>query len=109
MTQQTEVQWSDAEKATAKAALKSAYDREISALIQNIRQQASSIETTEEVWQLHDYLSARRHDIDGKYDDREDFLTFTLSRLVKEGLLELSEIQALSADKKAKVNILTRM
>ncbi len=109
MTQQTEVQWSEAEKTVAQAALKSAYDREVEALIQNIREKASLIETTEEVWQLHDYLSGRRHDIDGKYDDREDFLTFTLSRLVKEGLLALDDIKELSADKRAKVSILTRM
>ncbi|NEP16039.1 MAG: hypothetical protein F6J97_03950, partial [Leptolyngbya sp. SIO4C1] len=36
-------------------------------------------------------------------------LTFTLSRLVKDGWLELSELEDLSADKRAKISLLTRM
>jgi len=34
---------------------------------------------------------------------------FTLSGLVKEGLLQLSELEGLAADKRAKVSLLTRM
>lgn len=109
MTQQSEVQWSETEKAVAEVALKKAYDREVEALIKRVKEQSSAVATTEDVWQLHDFLSARRHEIDGKYDERESFLTFTLSRLLKDGLIETSDISELSPDKRAKVNILTRM
>ena len=78
-------------------------------LIRRVRENASKISDLENVWQLHDFLSARRHDIDGKYDGREAFLMFTLSGLVKEGLLQLSELEGLAADKRAKVSLLTRM
>jgi hypothetical protein len=106
---QVENHWSVTEKTAAEAALKKAYDREIEALLEYVRETSSKILQSEDVWQLHDFLSARRHDIDGKYDNRESFLVFTLSKLVKDGLLELSELEGLSADKRAKVSILTRM
>lgn len=109
MTQQTEVQWSITEKKIAEAALKKAYDSEVEALIKSVQQRVSLITEPEDVWQLHDFLSASRHDIEGKYDDREPFLLYTLSRLVKDGWLELSELVELAPDKRAKVNILTRM
>ena len=109
MTQQTEVQWSQKERDIVEAALKKAYEREVEDLIRGVREQASLVSTTEQIWHLHDFLSAKRHEIDGKYDDREPFLIFTLSRLIKDELLDMSELEGLAADKRAKVKILTRM
>ncbi|MCM1985387.1 hypothetical protein [Lyngbya confervoides] len=109
MTQQAEIYWSSEEKIIVKTALENAYAREVSALVEDVRQRATQLTGTEEVWQLHDFLSARRHDIDGKYDDRESFLLYTLSRLVKDGWLDLSELVGLEPGKRAKVNLLTRM
>lgn len=109
MTQQTEVKWSSAEKRIAEAALKKAHASEVAALIKNVKETVSLITAPEEIWQLHDFLSASRHDIEGKYDDREPFLLYTLSRLVKDGWLELSELAELEPDKRAKVSILTKM
>lgn len=106
---QVENQWSVTEKTAAEAALKKAYDREIAALLEYVRDTSAKVSQSEDVWQLHDFLSARRHDIDGKYDSRDSFLVFTLSKLIKDGLLELSELEDLSPDKRAKVSILTRM
>jgi hypothetical protein len=109
MNQQTGIDWDSAEKNVAEAALEKAYSREVEALICGVRDRAKSISLLDEVWQLHDFLSARRHEIDGKYDREESSLVFTLSRLVKDGWLELSELEGLDAGKRAKVGILTRM
>ncbi|MBE9066013.1 hypothetical protein IQ260_05040 [Leptolyngbya cf. ectocarpi LEGE 11479] len=109
MMQQAEIHWSDNEKKVAEIALKKAYDQEVKALIEGVREKANLISLTEDVWQLHDFLSAKRHEIDGKYDDREPFLMYTLSRLVKDGLLALSDLAELEADKQAKISLLTRM
>ncbi|EDX82943.1 hypothetical protein S7335_121 [Synechococcus sp. PCC 7335] len=108
-TTQTDGQWSNEERRIAESALKKAYRKETEALIANIRENAANVTQLEDVWQLHDFLSAKRHDIDGKYDDREDFLMFTLSKLIKTGLLDKSDLQGLAADKRAKVTVLTRM
>ncbi len=107
--QQADIQWSPEERSIAESALNRAHDREITAIIDCVRERASKISQVEDVWQLHDFLSARRHDIDGKYDDRESFLIFTLSKLIKDKLLNLSELKGLAADKRAKVSVLTRM
>lgn len=106
---QAGIHWSQSEKTIAQTALQTAYQRETGALIQNIREQATQITLLDEVWQLHDFLSARRHDVDGKYDASEATLMFTLSRLVKEGWLRLGELEGLEADKRAKVRVLTLM
>ena len=106
---QADVQWSPEEKKIAQEVLQGARNREIEALIENIRENAKLISQIEDVWQLHDYLSAKRHEIDGKYDDRESFLMFTLSRLIKDGLVEISDLSGLTSEKQSKVKILTRM
>ena len=109
MTSKTGLQWSVEEKSIAQAALKHAYKVEAEALIQEIRDKASLISTLDELWQLNNFLSARRHDIDGKYDNQEESLLYALSRLVKEGWLTLSSLEGLSPDKQAKIKVLTLM
>ena len=107
--QQADVQWSDEEKQIARAALKRAYEQEVEALIDSIRKNASKISQLEEVWQLHDFLSAKRHAIDGRYDERDDLLMIPLSSLNKDGLLTKADLTGLTAGTQAKINLLARM
>ena len=107
--QQTDILWSSEDKQVALAAIKKAYNQEVEKLIKTIRENASAVSKLDEVWQLHDYLSAKRHELDCRYDERESFLMFTLSQLIKDGLLDMSEIAQLDAAKKAKVRVLSRM
>ncbi len=109
MGQQEQPQWNHEETKIAKAALEKAHATEIAALIHYVKQQASLVAEPEDVWQLHDFLSAKRHDIDGKYDDRESFLMYTLSKLIKDKLITLTELDGLSADKQTKISLLTRI
>ena len=109
MNQQTETRWDIREKEIAQTALKKAYRIEVETLVQEVKDAAGLIASHEDVWQLHDFLSGRRHDIEGKYDEREEFLMYTLSRLIKDGLLEISDLDGIDAGKKAKINLLTRM
>lgn len=62
-----------------------------------------------ELWQLHDFLSAKRHEIEGKYDYQYSVLLFVFAGLVKEGWLHLNELQGLDKDKLSKVAVLSRM
>lgn len=101
--------WSETEKQAAREAFKRAYDREINSLIEEVRQKAGKIAQIEEVWRLHDFLSARRHEIDGKYDYSYSLLVFVFAGLLKEGWLNLEELQFLERDKLAKVTALARM
>ncbi len=97
------------EREAAQSALMAARQREMETLVAVVRGQADKIESIDDIWRLHDFLSTQRHYIDGKYDDRESGLLFVLSGLVKEGWLTLDELKPLSPAKLAKITALSRM
>ncbi|MGB3558545.1 MAG: hypothetical protein WBA24_08370 [Geitlerinemataceae cyanobacterium] len=105
----SDIDWSKKEQEIAKTVLKNAYLRETRALLEEVRQRASSMAELDEIWHLHDFLSARRHDLDGKYDDRYSGILFVFARLMKEGWLHLEELEGLDTDKLTKVGALSRM
>jgi hypothetical protein len=105
----TEITWSETEEKIAQAAFDKAYQRETTALIAEIHQYSGAIATLDDTWRLHDFLSARRHDIDGKYDYRYPVLLFVFARLVKEKWLDLAELDGLDRDKLAKIASLSLM
>lgn len=107
--QSNETNWSDSEQKIAEQAFKIAYDREINALIQEIRRSAFALSSLDDLWQLHNFLSARRHEIDGKYDYDLSVLMFVFSTLVKQGWLQLDELAGLETIKLAKISALARM
>jgi hypothetical protein len=107
--QETDIKWSKIEKEIAHRAFEQAYEREIHALIQDVRDNAGAIAELSDVWRLHDFLSARRHEIDGKYDYRYSRLVFVFAQLVREGWLSLEELEGLQPDKLAKIRALMLM
>ncbi|WP_171974680.1 hypothetical protein [Leptolyngbya sp. 'hensonii'] len=107
--QVNDVHWSDAEQNIAQQAFHNAYERETQALIQEIQEHASRVSTLEDIWQLHNFLSARRHEIDGKYDYSYPALLFVFATLVKQGWLHLDELTGLDKGKLAKIASLARM
>lgn len=102
-------EWSKTEQNVARTAFDIAYKREINALVKDVHDRAATIVDVDDIWRLHDFLSARRHEIDGKYDYRYSVIIFVFARLVKEGWLHLHELEGLDADKLTKVSALSRM
>ena len=109
MLQDSEKQWSETEKQIAQQALQIAYQRETSALIANIRDRVSSLTELEDLWYLHDLLSTKRHEIDGKYEYNQSTIVFDFALLVKEGWLHLEDIQGLEPETLSKISVLSRM
>ncbi|MEM9542353.1 MAG: hypothetical protein AAGA60_23025 [Cyanobacteria bacterium P01_E01_bin.42] len=107
--QVSEITWSQTERNIVREVLQRAYDRETKALIQVVREQAGQITELQDLWKLHDFLSARRFDLDGKYDDRDSEIIFVFATLLKEGWLQLDELQGLEQDKISKISALSRM
>jgi hypothetical protein len=105
----SETSWSELEKKVAQVAFNRAYDREITALIAEVRDRASTIAAIDDLWQLHDFLSARRHQIDGKYDYDYASLLFVFARLIEDGWLHLDEMEGLDRDKLSKVAAIASM
>ena len=107
--QVSEIIWSETEKRVADQAFKRANEREIATLIKHVNQKATENQHIEELWQLHDFLSAKRHQIDGKYDYRLSDLIFVFAELLKEGWLTLDDLAGLEPDKLAKIAALAKM
>lgn len=107
--QMNDVAWSEAEQAVAQSAFEKAHAREVAAVIDVVRQQAQTIQVVDDMWRLHDFLSARRHDLDGKYDYQYSALIFAFAQLVKEGWLSLEDLSGLEPSKLAKITALARM
>jgi hypothetical protein len=105
----TNIQWSQTEEQVAKNAFEKAHAREIAALLKDVRERVEVISGVEEVWQLHDFLSARRHEIDGKYDYQYSALIFLFAQLIKEGWLRSDELEGLEPEKRTKIAALSRM
>ena len=105
----SEIIWSDTEQEIAQTAFQKAYQRETSTLIEHIKEQSGQITVLDDIWQMHDYLSARRHQIDGTYDYRYTSLIFVFAQLLKEGWLKLEDLNGLGKDKLAKIAALSRM
>lgn len=107
--QATNISWSQTERNLAKSAFDKAYERETSFILQAVREAASEITELEDLWRLNDYLSARRHDLEGKYDFDESSLMFTFANLIKEQWLNIEELEGLAAEKLAKISMLSKM
>ncbi|AFY47626.1 hypothetical protein Nos7524_1759 [Nostoc sp. PCC 7524] len=105
----SEIEWTDIEKKIARAAFDQAYKREIEALLKQVQMEASTLVDLDELWQLHDFLSAKRHEIEGKYNYQYSALLFVFAGLVKDGWLHLNELEGLTKDKLSKVSALARM
>jgi Photoprotection regulator fluorescence recovery protein len=107
--QVTETDWTETEQEIAQKAFDRAYERETKALIEHIRQGVSEVQRLDDIWNLHDFLSARRHDLDGKYDYRFSVLIFVFASLFKEGWLSVDDLNGLAVDKIAKIKSLALM
>lgn len=102
-------QWSEVEETIAKKALQTAYQRETAALITSVRDRADSITELEDLWYLHDLLSTKRYEIDGKYTYDASSAMFDFASLVKEGWLSLEDLKGLKPEMLSKISALTRM
>lgn len=107
--QASEVEWSQKEREIALKALETAFHREANTIVNLVREKSSEISCLDDLWKLHDFLSARRHDIDGKYDDSQAMFVFVFARLIKEGWLTIEDLAGIDSAKVNKVRLMTRM
>ncbi|AFZ34429.1 hypothetical protein Sta7437_0841 [Stanieria cyanosphaera PCC 7437] len=105
----SEIKWSETEEKIAKQAFEKAYQRETLALIKIVREQASQITKLEDLWYLHDLLSTKRHEIDGKYDYDHSTLVFVFAQLLKQGWLHHEELKGLNPKTLSKISALARI
>lgn len=101
--------WTVEEQSLAQELFDRAMARHVQSLIVELRGMAEQLSSTEEIWELHDFLSIRRHEIEGRFDLRLSGLLFVFADLVRDGLLSLEELDGFSGDKRAKITAMARM
>lgn len=91
--------WSASEKKIARQAFDRALNKELAALLAQLKQRANQASSAADVWDTHDYLSSQRKQIDRKYDYRYSQLIWVFGQLLREQWLEEKDLAGLAADK----------
>jgi hypothetical protein len=94
-----EPNWSRSEKALARKAFDAALNRELHEVIQEAKRMASQIKQSSDVWDLENYLTERRKEINRKFEFRSSRLTHGLGTLLRESRLGEEELRGLQQDK----------
>ncbi len=95
----SDMNWSKSEKAIARRAFDAALRRELHDLMQEAKEIAGQIKQPSDLWDLQEYLSQRRKEIDHKYDYRYSHLTQVFGRLLYETRVSEEELRWFSQDK----------
>jgi hypothetical protein len=93
------LKWSPAEKTIARRAFNLALQRELAAVIREVKQMAARIEQPSDLWELERYLTHCRKEIDRQYDYRYSILLFIFADLIKKDRLREQELDGLAEDK----------
>jgi len=94
-----DLKWSPAEKAIARKAFDRALGRELEAVILETKSKAAKLQEPSGLWELEQYLTQRRQEIDRKYDYRYSVLPLVLANLLTGGRLNENELHGLGEDK----------
>lgn len=103
------LEWTDQEQQVARRAFDKAHSRAAIGIIRAVQDHADRMDTVEDCWKLHDFLSIQRHEIEGRFDFRLPGLLFVFASLVKDGLLQVEELEGLERDKLNKITAMSRM
>jgi hypothetical protein len=98
--------WSKKEKKIARQAFERAYQKECTILIERVRKMTAGAKTPDALWEIHDFLSKRRQEIDDKYDYRYSVLHFVFARLLSEGWMDESDLEGLEEAKVARIKFI---
>ncbi len=93
------LRWSPAEKAIARKAFDLALHREFEVIVGEARKMMASVKQVSALWELEQYLTERRKEIDRRYDYRYSVLPIVFGNLISEGRLSERELNGLGEDK----------
>ena len=98
-TSMRDLHWSPREKAVARRAFDHALHRELEGTIQEAKGRAAKVKEPSDLWDLEQWLTRRRKEIDDKYDYRYSVLPFVFAVLIREGGVSLEDLRELGEDK----------
>ena len=93
------IKWSESEKKLSRSVYDAALKAELAEILAEFKLKAVSASTVEEMWDVEKYLAHQRREIDSKYDYRYSQLLFVFGRLIREGHLQVEQLNGLSPEK----------
>jgi hypothetical protein len=94
-----EINWSKSERVIARRAFDTAHKRECDTIITKLKEMIVKTKEPVHIWQIYDYLTEQKENIDEKYVYRYSILTLIFARLLSEGWLKKSDLEGLGDDK----------
>jgi hypothetical protein len=98
-THMRDLKWSQAEKAIARRAFDLALQREFDAVTREVKRRAANIEERSALWELEDYLTKTRNEINRKYDYRYSVLPMVFGVLIRGGRISEEDLRGVGEDK----------
>jgi hypothetical protein len=98
-----DLKWSAKEKKVAREAFHKAYKKEMRQIQEEVSEKVKGFTEENNVWELHDFLSQKRKEVDEKYDYRYSVLIHVFARLMREGFITEEDLKGLSEDKVLKI------
>jgi glycyl-tRNA synthetase beta subunit len=109
LSKMNDIKWSKKEKSIARAAFEKAYEKECNLIIEKLKVKSLKLSDSKDIWELHDYLSEIRKEIDEKYDYRYSVMIMVFAILLKQQWLKIDDIEGLSEDKIDKIKTLANI
>jgi hypothetical protein len=94
-----DTQWTPTERRIARRVYDAALERELAAVLAEFKQRAAAAKAPGDIWDTEEYLTRTRKEIDDKYDYRYSQLEMVFGRLLREGRIEMQELNGLAPDK----------
>jgi hypothetical protein len=102
------LRWSPVEKVIARKAFNLALQQELESIIREAKERAARMQKPFELWDLEQYLTQRRNEIDRKYDSRYSMIPFVLGALLQESRISEDHLRGLREDKLGYIRELAR-
>jgi hypothetical protein len=104
-----EFKWSQKEKSISRAAYDKAFRNECADIVKMVRQKVNSISDPKGIWELEEFLRKKRKEIDYKYDYRYSALMPVFGRLVREGWIDMKDLEGLGREKIERIQLIATM
>jgi hypothetical protein len=99
LTAMNALKWSHAEKVIARQAFDLALQNELQATIHEAKDRVAKIKEPFQLWEIEEWLTERRMEIDSTYDYRYSVLPVVFARLLRNGRIKEDDLQGLEPEK----------
>ncbi len=101
-----DLKWSKKEKSISRKAFDKAYHKECANVINTLKEKVAQLKNPEDIWDFKEHFDQRLKEIGRKYDYRYSILILVFAQLLKQGWIEIDDLEGLGAEKIDKIKSL---